>query len=287
MPAPITSRRLLPPVAFLLLLISALLPARYSLHVPPLYNAMHLLLSPVSSRLQAFGSRLHDRPLSEARTTEQLRDELLLQGGDLKRANEEVLRLREQLAMLTTLRKQGGGKWDQPLLARVLARSTDPGSQTLTLDAGLRDGLDVGMVVVDAGAAGQGGPQLVGRIVQVQSATCVVGLISAPGSVLRLRIGPATEGWTLFRATHAGTLVATDAKRDLPVSIGDPAWLTDDEGPDPWPPIAQFTLAGTVTSIQPDPNEPLLTRIEVTPLRSLRSLRQVVIYIPKEEGAQK
>ena len=280
MPAAITSRRVLAPLAIVLLLVSALLPARYSLYGPPLHNAMLVLLKPLSLRLHALGSQLRDRPVTPVdRTLEQLQEEILVLEGDLRRIQEENRALRQQIAQLSGLQQRLGRMQYRPVFARVTGRNADPGGELLFIEAGRRDGLDVGMIVADAGASGFGGPQLVGRIVQVQQATAAVRPITAAGTLLRLELSQDPQKWTLFRAAGPDLLVAADANRDLKVSEGDVARLADDHGPDGWAEAAKFMLVGEVIRVAPDPNEPLLKRVEVQPRRPLLQLDEVMVLV--------
>lgn len=300
MPPAITSRRVLIPGVIVMLLASSLLPAEYCFYGPPLHNAVLVLVSPLSGRISALGSRLYDRsgpPID--RTLEQLRDDLLVLEGENRRLQEENRMLRDQITQLSGLQRRIGPSKYRPIFARVTGHSVPgagggPGgggggamSGMLLIDAGIRDGLDVGMVVADVGAGGFGGPQLVGRIVQVQHATAAVEPITAKGNLLRLELSSAPERWVLFRAAGPDLLIAADADRDMPVKVGDLARLADPPlvgAGRVWPPAAHFMLIGTVTRIVPDPNEPLWQRIEVRPTRPLTHLSEVMVLIPAPHG---
>jgi len=287
MPAPaITSRRLLAPVVVVILLASSLLPSRYCFYGPPLHNAVLVLVSPLSVRLSAIGSRFYDRsgpPVD--RTLEQLRDDLLVLEAENRRLEEENRLLREQMTQLSGFQRRIGPTKHRPLFARVTGYSA-AGAGTLMIDAGIRDGLDVGMVVADVGAGGFGGPQLVGRIVQVQHATAAVQPLTARGNLIPIQLGGEPDRWLPFRAVGGDLLVAADADRDLRIKVGNLARLADTGGPDRWPQVAHFMLVGTVTRIVPDPNEPLWQRIEVMPTRPLAHLREVMVLIPASGPGQ-
>src|SRR3989338_4638676 len=98
-----------------------------------------------------------------------LRAELVQRQVEASRL-QEVLRRSEQGQILLDLLPSRQG-----ITASVIGRSTIPTQQTVLLDRGERDGLSLETVIVDASG-------LIGRVVEVHPATCLVLLLTDPES---------------------------------------------------------------------------------------------------------
>lgn len=119
---------------------------------------------------------------------------------------QEAIRLQELLGMKDTYDIDG-------IAGRVIGRSTDAWSQTLTLDIGSSDGVDAGLTVV-----GNGG--VIGQVISTTSATCDVRLITDPSSGVSCMVQSSrAEG--IVRGSLSGLLYLEDIDSGVEVSVGD------------------------------------------------------------------
>ncbi len=287
----VSSRRLIKPAGLVLLVVGALLPMRSDLGrvYQALVGSAHHLVQPVvavgARPFAALTAALRDDPhdprhfrdLSQANRRIETQRSTILQ---LWRENEQ---LRRENAALQEIRRQLGRERYVFRPARVMARSTDPATRTITLNRGAAAGVAEGAAVVS-------GPHLVGLVVDAGRVTCDVQLITAPGTQFQAVIAP--EVWTLqtipeqrlrqparFKRTESGRFVAV-VHEDMLVSVGDVAHLSD---PTPtWPDSAQGRIVGQVVEVAPVHEPPLRKRVVLEPLDELFFRDEVTIILPRQ-----
>lgn len=275
----LTLHRLLLPGLLAGLLVTSLLPARWAFYSRPLGNAALVLLYP-AVWVNGIGSRLRGRPVNVLDgNIETLSNELLKMDGLLRQKDEEIRRLRLENAHLAGLRRAFGESY-QYIQTRVIGSGMDPSAPTLIIDTGSRHGLRLGMVVVD-------GPDLVGRIVQVQHNSAVVHPITAPNSSVKVALdSPAVDDDAqrilLLQSGGQDLFISDKVDANLAVKVGDFARLADDNRFNPWPQVAQFMVVGEVTAVSPDPDNPLWQRVQVRPRKPLYHTSQLTVIAPAD-----
>lgn len=103
-------------------------------------------------------------------------------------------------------------------LARVIAVGGGPLGDTLTLDCGAADGIEVGDGVLQ-------GDALVGTVSQVAERASHVLLVSSPGSVIAARVGPTRERVSIHGVGHGQARAVFYAPRPKAAG-GDALWTS-------------------------------------------------------------
>jgi len=293
MPLPrVSFRRLIKPLLLVLLVCGALLSSRtdigraYQAVAGSLHNFTELVVGVGARPLSAMASALRDeahepehfQQLVEANRRIESQQNIILR---LWRENQQ---LRRENAALQEIRSELGRKRYVFRPARVMSRSTDPVSRTVTLNRGTGAGLIEGAAVVS-------GPHLVGRIIEVGRLTADVQLITAPGTEFQALITPPV--WSVeslpeqrlrqparFEHKGGGRFEAI-AREDMLVNVGDVAHLAD---PSPrWPESAQGMIVGKVIEIAPVHEPPLRKKIVIEPLDELFYRDRVLVVLPREQ----
>ena len=95
------------------------------------------------------------------------------------------------------------------VVARIISRSTIPTEQTVLLDRGARHGLSVESIIVDAAG-------VVGRVIDLQPATCLVMLLTDPDSRVAGIVERSREsGLLIGRGNGQCDLIYLNAEADL------------------------------------------------------------------------
>ncbi len=198
-------------------------------------------------RLAGLPSQLGHAMRSDAATRSQLsRDNALLHNAllissarlaRLEAVAAENARLREMLGVV----RQGEVKVQ---LAPILDIDLDPTRQRLVLGAGSRDGVLVGQSVIDAGG-------LLGQVIEVQSGTATVLLLTDPGHAVPVEV--VRSGVRLVAYGQGRHIALGNIPRNTDIQIGDVVQTSGLGGRFP----AGFPV-GTVTGLRPDESRSLM-----------------------------
>lgn len=201
----------------LALLTVALLLLHESGVIRPIEDLAQTALAPVQRVLSGIFDGLTNtfgalRDLQELRQTNQ----------DLQRLNEELLlenvRLREFEAENRSLRDMLQFTQENPTYvtqpAAVIGRDPSPYQQYITINAGSREGIDVGMSVLTTGSA------LVGRVSEVGLGSSKVQLLIDSNSAVNVRI-QSSRATGLAEGQFDGSLLLSFIPLDDPLNVGD------------------------------------------------------------------
>ncbi len=155
--------------------------------------------------------------------------ELVEQYAKLEEYAQENERLRQLLDLKDTYKLEGVG-------ARVIGRSSQAWSQTITLDKGEADGVDTGLTVM--GASG-----VVGQVISTTQNTSVVRLLTDPQSGAAAMV-QSTRAEGIVRGSLEGLLYLEGLPSDAEVNPGDVV-LTSGLGGS----YAKGLLIGTIVTI--------------------------------------
>ncbi|NBC11056.1 MAG: hypothetical protein GVY24_04870 [Planctomycetes bacterium] len=288
----VSFRRLVKPLLLALLVGGALLSSRtdlgraYQAAAGSLHHFAELVVGVGARPLSAMASALRDRTHQPEHFQQlvQANRRIESQQNVILRLWRENQQLQRENAALQEIRRQLGRQRYTFRPARVMSRSTDPASRTVTLNRGADAGLVKGAAVVS-------GPHLVGRVVEVGRLTADVQLVTAPGTTFQALITPPV--WTVesmpeqrlrqpARFEHqGGRRFDAIAHEDMQANIGDVAHLSD---PSPrWPASAQGMIVGEVVKIAPVHEPPLRKKIVIEPIDELFYRDRVVVVLPKLE----
>lgn len=168
------------------------------------------------------------------------------------------------------------------IAAPVIGRFTEASSAALQVRAGSGRG------VVENSVAVVEGLQLLGKVERVTSAWCVVRPITdnAAGGLMALvmtgesldsgiqcRLEPIGGGLLGGPATWVDN---TDREEPIEITVGMVVRIRDDT----WPRSAQMLVLGTVTAVDPAPDEPTRTIVTVSPSVPLQRVSEVVLRVP-------
>ena len=176
--------------------------------------------------------------------------------AQLEEYRQEAQRLETLLAIRDTYSIEGAA-------ARVVGRSGEAYSQTITLDAGTEDGVDVGQTVM-------GSNGVVGQVVTVAQASCTVRLLTDPQSGAAVYVQSSrAEG--VVRGSLDGLLYLEGIDADAEVSVGD-VIVTSGLGGS----YVSGLLVGTVVRIN-DAQGSAARTILVSPNESSDPLSEVIV----------
>lgn len=272
------------------MLILALLPARYSGWVRWIGGLFETVLTPISHPLSGVSRWLSSsggpdvvpevqRELTEERDRFQT---LFLQQRD------ENARLRDLITELQRGMKLNPDLPVTQLAAPVVGVSSDLASAVMRVRAGSSDGVDKSAVVAAAGL------QLLGKVIEVSNRQCQVqpitsrasgGLIGVvmfdderPGATCRL--SPTGDG-----SLKGDVGESADKKPgwELSVKIGATVRLSDTER---WPKNAQYLVVGTIERVEPNPAMPLRPTIVVRPSLRLERVSEVILRLSREAAIE-
>lgn len=267
--------------AVVLLSILALLPHRYSGYATIVRSVTLLALTPVAEPINRFAGALrrqHERPVLG--TEQELSERVQELRGRVMALEQRERELERAVAELQGLRRRQGDSYVHRRAA-VIGRSSDASGGILQLNVGSRHGIRPGLPVVH-------GASVVGRITQVGPTSSTLGLLTTPGTLVEVVAGPEGAddasadgergGRLLLRAARGNRIIADEVDRQLPVEAGDFARLMDPS----WPRSVQGMLVGRVTAVEESPDDPLLKRVGVRPLMSLRDVESVIVIVPRD-----
>jgi rod shape-determining protein MreC len=189
-----------------------------------------------------------------------LRNALLISGARLARlqtAAAENARLRGLLGATPR-----GGLDVQ--LAPILDIDLDPTRQRLVLDAGSRDGVQVGQSVIDAGG-------LVGQIIAVKPGTAIVLLLTDPDHAVPVMVARNGVRLVAYGKGRSDQLELANIPLSSDVKVGDMIVTSGLGGRFP----AGFPV-GTVTTLQPDDSRAFLVG-DLAPAAQLDRGRDVLL----------
>ncbi|HEX2595572.1 MAG TPA: rod shape-determining protein MreC [Luteimonas sp.] len=219
-------------------------------------------------------ARIGDEVRDNASTRAQLADEnrilrnaLLISGARLSRlqaAAAENARLRGLLGA-----GQRGGLDVQ--LAPILDVDLDPTRQRLILDAGSRDGVEVGQSVIDAGG-------LLGQITATTAGTATVLLITDPDHAVPVVVARNGVRLVAYGKGRSDRLELANIPLSSDVKVGDSIVTSGLGGRFP----AGFAV-GTVMSLQPDDSRAFLVG-QLKPAAQLDRGRDVLLLKSRESG---
>lgn len=268
--------------AVIVLMILALLPHRYSGYGSLVRSVTMLVLTPAAGPMNIFAGALRrEEEQSVLGTQQELSERVQELRGRVMALEQRERELERAVAELQGLRRRQGDSYIHRR-ASVVGRSSDGTSATLQLNIGSRHGIREGLPAVQ-------GASIVGRITQVGPTSSTLGLLTTPGTLAEVVAVPRgldgeilpeqRRGRLLLKAGAApNLLVAEEADRQLPVETGDFARLMDES----WPRSVQGMLVGRVVAVEPNPDDPLLKRVGVRPLMSLRDVESVVVVLPRQ-----
>lgn len=210
-------------------------------------------------------ARLGEKVRSDAVTRGQLandnrvlRNALLVSGARVARleaAAAENARLRAMLGVA----EQGGLEVQ---LAPILDIDLDPTRQRLILDAGSRQGVHIGQMVLDAGG-------LLGQVIAVQPGTSTVLLLTDPDHAVPVEV--ARSGVRLVAYGRGDGIALANISRTADIRVGDVVQTSGLGGRFP----SGFKV-GTVQSLRPDDSRAFLTG-QLQPAAGLDRGREVLL----------
>ncbi|HSR65986.1 MAG TPA: rod shape-determining protein MreC [Xanthomonadaceae bacterium] len=203
-----------------------------------------------------------------ARDNKTLRNALMISGARLARlqaAAAENARLRGLLAAA-----QRGGLDVQ--LAPILDVDLDPTRQRLVLDAGRRDGIEMGQSVIDAGG-------LLGQVVALTPQTATVLLLTDPDHAVPVVVARNGVRLVAYGQGRSDQLRLPNIPISSDVKVGDAVVTSGLGGRFP----AGFPV-GTITALQPDESRAFLVG-DVKPAAQLDRGRDVLLLRKEAEAA--
>ena len=238
------------------------------------------------------------RPLLDAATWARTsgQDADLPQREVLAENNEQLLqynrKLEDQLRLLSQQMQDLTKMRQVPTIANSQAALIPAGvtayfsgaAPGLTINIGDRHSTRVGQAVV-------AGTNLVGRVVAVGPNNATVGLISSPGTLLDVRVIPASVGAApretvlQIQPEEDGELFVAEGAHTDRIQVGDLAHLrlADNVLANEfrWPDEAAGMVVGKVVKIEKHPDDPALrTLVWIKPRLSLKRLTRVVVIAP-------
>ena len=239
---------------------------------PPAVTLVSPIAGPVNSILSASplsGPTPDERVAVEAVAQ---RDQLLQQKLQLELENEQLRRLVKDMQRGLELNP---GLTVRQYTAPVIGRTSDLSSDSITVRAGAKQGVERGAVVVARGV------HLVARVSQVADRYCTVlpitdkavGIISGVVMLTDQTAGPTCQvvsrrsspqsggGAGLVMLVGEGQFFDPASQRPLAIEVGMTVRLQDEN----WPRSAQRLVIGKVAAIEPSPDNPLRQLIVVRP----------------------
>ncbi|MFT5422616.1 MAG: hypothetical protein ACI89L_000381 [Phycisphaerales bacterium] len=276
-----TTAAALLPLAVALLIVTSLLPARFSTPwVKPLGAQSTVVFAPVARTFNLVG-QLFTRPALEADaidpgTAKAAIDDLQARNRRLQSENDE---LRQRNAELTNR----GSIRPQTPVRLMLRPVTEPGGRLMRVRGGEGDGVTLNTF------ATSGLTQLVGRVVGIENRTSIIQPITASDA-------PKVNARVLFDPGNAAGLACVlesmgDGTLTGPVTVegrgsglsgaptitaGQTVVLNDDR----WPAHAQFFVLGLVESVVDHPVTSTRKIITVIPTVDVRRVSEVYLQIP-------
>lgn len=279
-----TTAAALLPLAVAVLVVTSLLPARFSTPwVRPIGAQFTVVFAPVSRTFNMVG-QLFTRPRLDANSIDPDTAQLIiddLQARNRQLENENVS-LRSRIDELSR-----GGSLLPDIPVRILMRPvTEPGGRLMRVRGGQGDG------VTRNTFATSGPSQLVGRVVSVEARTSVLQPITAgdtPKVNARVLFDPASSAGLacLLESMGDGTLTGPVTVEGSPngapsLLVGQTVVLNDDQ----WPAHAQFFVLGLVESVVDHPVTSTRKIVTVRPTVDVRRVSEVYLRVPLDADSQ-
>lgn len=249
-----------------LFIVSVLVGALLVLHVPVRRSTITILRFPftvvkaVANTLVAF-----PRLPSLASDNAHLRAELMQRNLESAQLREALRGAQQAQALLQRAPASG-------VVCAVIGRSTLPTQQNVLLDHGARHGLTLESVIVDAAG-------VIGRVIEVQPATCLVMLLTDPESRIAAIVERSREtGLLVGRGLGQCDLIYLDVHADI--QEGDRIITAGLGGPFP-----KGLLLGTVARVSRDEQSGSASA-SVRPAAQLGRLEEVLSLPPSASGAE-
>jgi len=270
------------PLAVFLLVVTALLPHRYSTPwVRPVGQQTQLVLAPISQLFTSLGRLFtpprHDPADIDPDDARERIDELERRNRQLEMRVEELVRENEILA--------SGSSLLPPVEVRTVRRPVvAPGGRLMRIRGGTSDGITRSTIAI------AGREQLVGRVETVESRTSVVQPITAPDAPkMRARVlmtAARDPGVTcLLTPVGDGSLIGpTEVLPDgFMLEVGQTVVLDD---PEAWPAHAQMYVVGLVEQVEDFPTSATRKIVTVRPTVQVRRVAEVYLRIPIDEPTE-
>ncbi|MFP4145239.1 MAG: rod shape-determining protein MreC [Phycisphaeraceae bacterium] len=278
--SPLTPRRLLTLVV-VLLLITSLLPLRYTSHwFDGPRHALATLLSPASSLGRTLADKLRPMPREEVAwdRQESFYEEYGRAIRQVRKLQDQLRAAHDQIARYSQLRNHLDFEGVTFVDGRVRGAFTSRARDVLTVGVGENRGVQPGFVAAHAF-------NLVGRVETAGQFSADVRLITAITKPLQVRITPPTTTTPRELVTwiqpgeKPGQFVVEKIDLAQPISRGDLAHLADPT----WPEEAQALVVGQVTQVEKDPADPtMFRRAIIEPIHPLPALSRLTILVPTE-----
>ena len=237
-------------------------------------QAATLLVQPLW-QVAGLPARLGEKVRSDAVTRNQLSDDNRVLRNALLISGARVARLESAAAENARLKALLGvaeqGRMDVQL-APILDIDLDPTRQRVVLDAGSRQGVRIGQVVLDAGG-------LLGQVIDVQPSTATVLLLTDPDHAVPVEV--ARSGVRLVAYGHGDGIALGNIPRTADIRVGDIVQTSGLGGR--FPPGFKV---GTVQSLNPDDSRAFLVGV-LQPAAGLDRGREVLLLreVRAVEGA--
>lgn len=247
--------------------------------VVDLQRGIGFAFRPIQGAIDGFGRNIRSITTAIAEI-DQLRTENEALRGENKRIRIENQRAEEigrENEVLTALLQLRNGLDYETVAAAVIARESSEVQQRIVLDRGTLQGIAIGDVVIAAGGA------LVGRVVDVTSASATVQLISDSASiVIGQLVGTADTGKVVGQLP--GSLTMGDINAAVNVVLGEEVVTAGIElGGGIRSPYPKGLLIGQVIDVRRDANEIVQTAF-LEPAAPLDRLEYVLVILDYEGG---
>lgn len=273
------------PLAVVLVVVLAFLPARCSGPIEWTGQLVGNLVAPVSHPMATFGRWISPAARdADPEVVTRLNEERDRYRWLYEREVDENERLRDLIAELQQGQSLGLDPSVRQAYAPVIGRSSDLASGILRVRIGIENGAHRNAVATVRGS------QLVGRLVRVGPGSSELRLLTDPaaGSVLGLIVtddqnpGESNGLRCSLKPTGTGTLEGRveqlrglESFDERPIEPGMRVVLDDET----WPASSQRLTLGTVERVTPDPDNALRRLVTVRPTVVLDRVAEVVIRI--------
>lgn len=279
------------PVAMVLTIAAALLPARWLGWTRLPAEIMNVFLGPFGHVANESGARLRPPPKQSMDfdgSQEQYIEHLQQERDEFERLflaeQDKVIRLREELEDIEKIGRDAFHAPLRPITANIVVRPPGKPLGPVVLSRGSDHGVTPGTIAVVDGV------NLMGRVMDdvtgLQSR--LLPLASPQTPPFRVTVhskdrtgdgqAASSRAWQAF-PTGDGNFTA-DVDRSVVIAEGDIVRLADP--PPAWPDSAQAMVVGIVQSVQTKPSEPLRNTILIRPKYQVTQVAKVILKIEEE-----
>lgn len=233
----------------------------------------HALMAPFQLVGESGGAFVEDAGVkfSDATADSGVLSELRQQNEELTELVTQAEEYRLEAERLQDLLNLKDAYAIEGVTGRVIGRSTDAWNQTITVDVGTSDGVEVGLTVL--GPSG-----VVGQVTSATAGSCTVRLLTDPASgVAALVQSSRAEG--IVRGSLNGLLYLDNVSPDIAVEAGDVV-LTSGLGGS----FAKGLLIGTVVRVDGRTGDES-RKIVVAQNERVTSLEEVIVVLSASEAA--